>query len=244
MARRSLRARSAAAASYTCGGIGAPGGQLLHARVGDRREQHLMLGGQLRQHRHQALVERRCVQIGQQDHQRPPPDRAVAPRPPSPARRTPPAPVAAAPSRRPVGRAVRCATRCTRPARVTRSWAMKSTWSPARDASAANSSAASIDQSSRGQPPGSLAVGSTPTRPADVRPVSSTMTTRRSRSGRHVRTTTSAAPGGGAPVDGSDVVADDVLAQRVEFGALTADQHRCHAFELAQLRQPRGQVLA
>ena len=78
------------------------------------------------------------------------------------------------------------------PARVTRSWARKSTWSPARDANAASSSAASIDQSSRGQPPGSLAVGSTPTRPADVRPVSSTMTTRRSRSGRQVRTTTSA----------------------------------------------------
>ena len=78
------------------------------------------------------------------------------------------------------------------PARVTRSWARKSTWSPAREASAASSRAASIDQSSRGQPPGSPAVGSTPTRPAAVRPVSSTMTTRRSRSGRQVRTTTSA----------------------------------------------------
>ena len=78
------------------------------------------------------------------------------------------------------------------PARVTRSWARKSTWSPARAASAASSSAASMDQSRRGQPPGSDAVGSTPTRPADVRPVSRTMTMRWSRSGRHVRTTTSA----------------------------------------------------
>ncbi|CQD23287.1 hypothetical protein BN970_05724 [Mycolicibacterium conceptionense] len=78
------------------------------------------------------------------------------------------------------------------PARATRSMARKSTWSPAREASAANSSAASIDQSSRGHPPGSSAVGSTPTRPAEVRPVSSTITTRRSRSGRQVRTTTSA----------------------------------------------------
>jgi hypothetical protein len=78
------------------------------------------------------------------------------------------------------------------PALLTRSWARKSTWSPARDASAASSRAASIDQSSRGHPPGSACVGSTPTRPADVRPVSSTITTRRSRSGRHVRTTTSA----------------------------------------------------
>ena len=78
------------------------------------------------------------------------------------------------------------------PARLTRSWARKSTWSPARDASAASSSAASIDQSSRGHPAGSAAVGSTPTRPAAIRPVSSTITTRRSRSGRQVRTMTSA----------------------------------------------------
>ena len=74
--------------------------------------------------------------------------------------------------------------------------------------------------------PGRLAVGSTPTRPADVRPVSSTITTRRSRSGppgahHHV-----GAPGGGPPVDGADVVADDVLAQRIELGALAADQRR------------------
>jgi hypothetical protein len=52
------------------------------------------------------------------------------------------------------------------------------------------------------------------------------------------------APGGGAPVDGSDVVADDVFAQRIEFSAMTADQHRRHAFEFAQLRQPRRQMLA
>ncbi|CKQ24159.1 Uncharacterised protein [Mycobacterium tuberculosis] len=49
-----------------------------------------------------------------------------------------------------------------------------------------------MDQSSRGHPAGSAAVGSTPTRPAAMRPVSSTMTTRRSRSGRQVRTMTSA----------------------------------------------------
>ena len=51
-------------------------------------------------------------------------------------------------------------------------------------------------------------------------------------------------PRGGAPVDGPDVVADDVFAQRVEFGALAADQHRDRAVELAELRQPRRQVLA
>jgi len=83
------------------------------------------------------------------------------------------------------------------PARLIRSWARKSTWSPARDASAASSSAASIDQSSRGQPAGWasacwIEVGSTPTRPAAMRPVSSTINTRRSRSGRQVRTMTSA----------------------------------------------------
>ncbi len=63
---------------------------------------------------------------------------------------------------------------------------------------------------------------SMPTRTALVRPVSSTQTTRRSRSGRQVRTTTSDRAGGGAPVDRADVVADHVLAQRVELGALAA----------------------
>ena len=67
-------------------------------------------------------------------------------------------------------------------ARTRRSNAIRSTRSPARDASAVSSSVASIDASSRGMPP---------TRPAEVRPVSSTITTRRSRSGRQVRTMTS-----------------------------------------------------
>ena len=52
------------------------------------------------------------------------------------------------------------------------------------------------------------------------------------------------APGGGAPVDRPDVVADHILAQRIELGALPADQHRCIAFELAEFGQPRRQVLA
>ena len=56
--------------------------------------------------------------------------------------------------------------------------------SPARAARAPRSSAASIALSRR---------GASPTRPAAVRPVSSTISTCRSRSGRHVRTTTSAA---------------------------------------------------
>ena len=62
--------------------------------------------------------------------------------------------------------------------------------------------------------------------------------------GRQVRTTTSLAAGGGPPVDGADVVAVDVLAQRVELGALAADQRRGAAVELAQPGQLRGQVLA
>ena len=48
---------------------------------------------------------------------------------------------------------------------------------------------------------------------------------------------------GGAPVDGPDVVTDDVLAQRVELGALATDQHGHHAVELPQLGQPRRQML-
>jgi hypothetical protein len=67
-------------------------------------------------------------------------------------------------------------------ARTAVSTASRSTRSPARAASIASSRAASIAASSR---------GSSPIRPADVRPVSSTHTTRRSRSGRQLRTTTS-----------------------------------------------------
>ena len=52
------------------------------------------------------------------------------------------------------------------------------------------------------------------------------------------------APGGGPPVDRAHVVALDVLAQAVELGALAADAHRRPAVELAQPRQPAGQVLA
>jgi hypothetical protein len=52
------------------------------------------------------------------------------------------------------------------------------------------------------------------------------------------------APRGGAPVDGPDVVADDILTQRIEFGALSTDQDRRHAFEFPQFRQPRRQMFA
>ena len=58
-------------------GIGAAGGQLVDARVGDRGDDHLVLGRQLRQHRHQPLVEREGVEVGQQHHQRPPPGAAL-----------------------------------------------------------------------------------------------------------------------------------------------------------------------
>ena len=66
-------------------------------------------------------------------------------------------------------------------ARTRRSPATKSIRSPARAASAASSRAASIAESRR---------GTSSTRPAEVREVSSTSTTRRSRSGCQVRTTT------------------------------------------------------
>ena len=75
------------------------------------------------------------------------------------------------------GRSAGPSTRVTR-ARITRSNMRRCVWSPARDASAASSSAASIAASSRTP---------SPTRAAAVRPVSITMTTCRSRSGRHVR---------------------------------------------------------
>ena len=53
-----------------------------------------------------------------------------------------------------------------------------------------------------------------------------------------------AVAGAGPPVDGADVVAADVLAQRVELGALPAHPDRRPAVELAQPGQPAGQVLA
>ena len=95
-----------------------------------------------------------------------PPRRGPAPGRPSP--------------RPPAAAASRCAAARTR-ARTCRSPARKSTLSPAREASAASSSAASIAESSR---------GTSSTRPADVREVSRTSSTRRCRSGCQVRTTT------------------------------------------------------
>lgn len=50
--------------------------------------------------------------------------------------------------------------------------------------------------------------------------------------------------GCGAPVDGSGVVAGDVLAEAVEFGALAAGQHAGAAVEFAEPGQSRGEVLA
>ena len=73
---------------------------------------------------------------------------------------------------------------CTRP-RTTRSKTIRSTRSPARDARAASSRLDSNAVSMR---------GSSATRAAEVRPESTMITTRRSRSGRQVRTTRVAPP--------------------------------------------------
>ena len=134
----------------------------------------------------------------------------------------------------------RCAVTSRAPAertreRTRRSPATKSIRSPAREARAASSRAASIAESSR---------GTSSTRPAEVREVSSTSTTRRSRSGCQVRTTTLRGARAGPPVDRPDVVAADVLAQRVELRPRPAHPDRGPAVELAQPGQPAGQVLA
>ena len=137
--------------------------------------------GQRRQHRQQALLDRRRLERAEQHDERPLPaqrlhgagergpvglgDLRLAGRPARPRGR----PVA---SRAPASRSR---------ARTRRSPATKSTRSPARAASAVSSSAASIAESSR---------GTSSTRPAEMREVSSTSTTRRSRSGCQVRTTT------------------------------------------------------
>ena len=90
---------------------------------------------------------------------------------------------------------------------------------------------------------GSTAVGSTPTRPAEVRPVSSTITTRRSRSGRQVRTTTSARRAvarqsierTSSPTTYSRSESNSVPWPRISTAA---------PVDLAQLGQPRRQMLA
>ena len=74
--------------------------------------------------------------------------------------------------------------------------------------------------------------------------MSSTRSTRRSRSGRQVRTTTC----GRRAVARQSIERTssplDVLAQRVELGALAADPDRRASVQLAQPGQPRRQVLA
>ena len=185
-----------------------------------------MFGGQLRQHRHQSLVERRRVQVGQQHDECAPPEPALHRRDRRRQHRIRRARAAAAPSRRPDAPAARCATRCRRRRGCTRSWAMKSTWSPARDAK-------------RGQQQCGVH------RPVQPRPaarvgrgrVDADAARRRASGVEHDDDPTVAfgPPGpdhdigaarGGPPVDRAHVVAHDILAQRVELGALPADQQR------------------
>ena len=49
---------------------------------------------------------------------------------------------------------------------------------------------------------------------------------------------------GCAPVDGADVIADDILTQRIEFSALPAYQRRQQPIDLPQFGKPRRQVFA
>jgi len=75
-------------------------------------------------------------------------------------------------------------------------------------------------------------------RPAAVRPVSEDDDTRRSRSGRRATSAPrrSAATRVAPPVDRLYVRRpDDVLAQRSQFGSLSADQHRYHAMSSRSL---------
>ena len=216
---------------------------MLDARIGDGREQHLMLGGQLRQHRHQALVERRRVQIGQQDHKGPSSDpplhrghhrarvgfhqrglqrrhRLYQLREKFGARRV----VDASAGHPVVGDEVDVVAR----ARCQRGQQQRGIHRPIQPGPAAGITGSRVDpDAARRRAAGvqhdhhpTVALG--PPRPH-----------------HHV-----SAPRGGAPVDRSDVVADDIFAQRIEFGALTADQNRRHAFEFPQLRQPRWKMLS
>ena len=68
-------------------------------------------------------------------------------------------------------------------------------------------------------------------------------TIRRSRSGRQVRTRTLARASGWPPVDRPDVIAEHILAKRVEFAALTSVIGSC-GHPVAQLGEFLRQVLA
>ena len=74
--------------------------------------------------------------------------------------------------------------------------------------------------------------------------MSSTSTTRRSRSGCQVRTTTVRLRALARQSTLRTSSPLDVLPQRVELGALAAHPHRGPAVELAQPGEPAGQVLA
>ena len=120
-------------------------------------------------------------------------------------------------------------------ARTSRSATSRSTRSPAREASAASSRAASIAWSS---------FGWSPTRPAEVRPESSTISTCRSRSGRQVRTTTvveRAVPRQSMERTSSPGTYSRRLSNSVPWPRC---RMRRPAVELAQPGQPAGQVLA
>ena len=117
-------------------------------------------------------------------------------------------------------------------ARTCRSSASRSTRSPARVASAASSSAASSAASSRGTSPDparrrAAGVDDQQHPPVALRPP-----------GAH---DDALPPGRGPPVDRADVVAGDVVAQRVELGALPPDVRRGQPVQLAQPGQPLGQ---
>ena len=201
-----------------------------------------MLGGQLRQHRHQALVERRRVQIRQQDHQGPLPDppshrghhragvgfhqrglqrrhRVHQLREKFAARRV----VDAGAGHPVVGDEVDVVAR----ARCQRGEQERGVHRPIQSGPATGITGSRVHPDAAGRRAAGVEHDDDPT--VALGPP---------RPHHHV-----CAPGGGAPVDGSDVVADDIFAQRIEFGALAADQHRRHAFEFPQLRQPRRQML-
>jgi len=124
---------------------------------------------------------------------------------------------------------------------------MKSKWSPARR-QRGKKQRRRTSPTSRGQPPGTLAVGSTQSGPADVRPVLVDLSKDDDHPTGAPRAAMSAPPGlrdgrGGAPVEDLDVVADARIraANRIQCHDRGSAPASC--LEFAQLRQPRRQML-
>ncbi len=221
------------------GRIGPPGGKLVDARVGDRGKDHPVLGRELGQHRQQPLVESARVEVGQQHDQRATPGSAE-------------------------DRGNHCSSVGFDQRRLQRSHCVDQPGQQfgSRHAEYAGPGHPVVRQevdvvtSSRGESRQQQSGVHRPIQPGptgwiDGRRIDTDPAGSRAPGIEHDDdppiTFGSPGPhhdvgstGGGAPVDRADVVTDDILSQRVEFGALPPRQGWQQAVDLPEFSQARG----